>query len=147
MKLLRSLLDSQGKHFHQGGRLEFAYPVYEMVDTFLYTPGAVTKGTSHVRDGFDLKRMMMTVVIALIPAVFMAMYNTGYQAHLAISQGAPPLITWQTDLAVALGLGGVGPQRRVGLHGPWSALLSTGVDPDVRGRRRVRSTVRTGPKA
>ena len=105
MKLLRSLLDSQGKHFHQGGRLEFAYPVYEMVDTFLYTPGAVTKGASHVRDGFDLKRMMMTVVIALIPAVFMAMYNTGYQAHLAISQGAPPLITWQTDLAVALGLG------------------------------------------
>ena len=105
MKLLRSLLDSQGKHFHQGGRLEFAYPVYEMVDTFLYTPGAVTKGASHVRDGLDLKRMMITVVIALMPAVFMAMYNTGYQAHLSISQGAPPLITWQTDLAVALGLG------------------------------------------
>ena len=105
MKLLRSLLDSQGKHFHQGGRLEFAYPVYEMVDTFLYAPGAVTKGASHVRDGLDLKRMMITVVIALMPAVSMAMYNTGYQAHLAISQGAPPLITWQTDLAVALGLG------------------------------------------
>ena len=67
MKLLRSLLDSQGKHFHQGGRLEFAYPVYEMVDTFLYTPGAVTKGASHVRDGLDLKRMMMTVVDRVDP--------------------------------------------------------------------------------
>ncbi len=38
-----------------------------------------------MRDGLDLKRMMMTVVIALIPAIVMALYNTGYQAHLAIS--------------------------------------------------------------
>ena len=105
MRLLRSILDSQAKHFERGGRLEFAFPVYEMIDTFLYTPGAVTKGASHVRDGLDLKRMMVTVVVALIPAVFMAMYNTGYQAHLAIAKGAPPLIAWQTDSAVALGLG------------------------------------------
>ncbi len=105
MKFLRSVFDSQAKHFGKGGKLEFAYPLYEMVDTFLYTPGTVTKGASHVRDGLDLKRMMMTVVIALVPCVFMAMYNTGYQAHLAISQGAQPLETWQTSVAEWLGYG------------------------------------------
>lgn len=105
MKFLRSIFDSQARHFGKGGKLEFAYPFYEMVDTFLYTPGTVTKGASHVRDGLDLKRMMMTVVIALLPCVFMAMYNTGYQAHLAISQGAQPLETWQTSVAEWLGYG------------------------------------------
>ncbi len=105
MKLLRSLFDSQAKHFHKGGRLEVAFPLYEALDTFLFTPGSVTKGASHVRDGLDLKRMMMTVVVALIPAIFMAMYNTGYQAHLAISKGALPLETWQTDVMNWLGYG------------------------------------------
>jgi Na+-transporting NADH:ubiquinone oxidoreductase subunit B len=104
MKLLRQFLDAQAKHFLKGGRLEKAYPLYEAMDTFLYTPGRVTRGAAHVRDGLDLKRMMMTVVIALIPCVYMAMYNTGYQAHLAISQGALPLDTWQTAAMQALGL-------------------------------------------
>jgi len=105
MKFLRSILDAQAKHFEKGGRFEIAYPVYEMADTFLYTPGTVTKGASHVRDGLDLKRMMMTVVVALVPCVFMAMYNTGHQAHLAIAQGAQPLDTWQTGVVEWLGYG------------------------------------------
>jgi Na+-transporting NADH:ubiquinone oxidoreductase subunit B len=104
MKLLRQFLDTQAKHFQVGGRLEKIHPLYEALDTFLYTPGRVTRGAAHVRDGLDLKRMMMTVVVALIPCVYMAMYNTGYQAHLAISQGALPLDTWQTAAMQALGL-------------------------------------------
>lgn len=104
MKFLRTLLDSQGRHFHKGGILEFAYPLYEALDTFVFTPGSVTKGSSHIRDGLDLKRMMMTVVIALIPPIFMAMYNTGYQIHLSISRGAIPLDTWQTSAMNWLGL-------------------------------------------
>ncbi len=60
------------------------YPAYEAADTFLYTPGEVTDGPSHVRDGMDLKRMMTLVVVALIPAIFMACYNTGYQANRAL---------------------------------------------------------------
>ena len=96
MKFLRSLLDRQARHFEKGGKLEKLYPLYEANDTFLFTPGEVTKGASHVRDGLDLKRMMMTVVIALAGCVYMAMYNTGYQAHLAIARGAAPLDTWQT---------------------------------------------------
>jgi Na+-transporting NADH:ubiquinone oxidoreductase subunit B len=56
-----------------------------------------------LRDGLDLKRMMMTVVIALAGCIYMAMYNTGYQAHLAISNGAAPLDNWQTTAMQALG--------------------------------------------
>ena len=103
MQFLRSILDSQSKHFRPGGRLQALYPLFEAGETFLFTPGRVTRGASHVRDGLDLKRMMMTVVAALLPCVFMAMYNTGYQAHLAIAGGALPLDTWQTDVMDALG--------------------------------------------
>ncbi len=105
MKLLRRLLDRQAHHFEPGGRLEKLYALWDAQDTFLYTPGQVTSGASHVRDGLDLKRMMMTVVIALAGCVYMALYNTGYQANLAIAAGAPLLDTWQTGVMEALGLG------------------------------------------
>ena len=105
MKLLRRLLDRQAHHFEPGGRLEKLAALWEAQDTFLYTPGQVTAGPSHVRDGIDLKRMMMTVVIALAGCVYMAFYNTGYQANLAIGAGAPLLDTWQTAAVEALGLG------------------------------------------
>ena len=103
MRFLRSILDSQSKHFRPGGPLETLYPLFEAGETFLFTTGKVTRGASHVRDGLDLKRMMMTVVVALLPCVFMAMYNTGYQAHLAIASGALPLDNWQTATMQFLG--------------------------------------------
>ncbi len=102
---LGSLLKSSRKHFQKGGRFEVALPLFEMVDTFLFSTGRVAKGASHVRDGLDLKRMMMTVVVALAGCIYMAMYNTGYQAHKAIAAGAPALDTWQTRLMEALGYG------------------------------------------
>ena len=105
MQALRKLLDKQAKHFQKGGRLEKLYPLWEATDTFLFTPGEVTKRASHARDGLDLKRMMITVVIALAGCLYMALYNTGYQANLAISQGAAPLATWQTRALEGLGLG------------------------------------------
>ena len=105
MKFLRRLLDAQARHFEPGGKLERLYPLWEAQDSFLYTPGRVTAGPSHVRDGLDLKRMMITVVIALAGCVWMALHNTGYQANLAISRGAAPLATWQTRAMEALGLG------------------------------------------
>ncbi len=105
MKTLRRLLDSQAHHFEPGGKLAKLYPLWEAQDTFLYTPGQVTAGPSHVRDAIDLKRMMMTVVIALAGCIYMALHNTGYQANLAIAGGAVPLDTWQTSAMRALGLG------------------------------------------
>ena len=104
MKALRRLLDSQSKHFEKGGKLEKLYALWEAQDTFLYTPGEVTKGASHVRDALDLKRMMITVVAALAGCIYMAMYNTGLQAHRAITAGAVPLDVWQTRALEAMGL-------------------------------------------
>lgn len=103
MKFLRNILDKNGKHFHKGGKLEKYYPLYEALDTILYSPGTPTRAASHVRDGMDLKRIMITVVVAMVPAIGMAMYNTGLQAHLAIQGGAKPLDSWQTGLFSALG--------------------------------------------
>ena len=62
MKALRDVLDKVHPWFAKGGPLEVAYPMYEALDTFLYTPGEVAEGSTHLRDGIDLKRMMITVV-------------------------------------------------------------------------------------
>jgi Na+-transporting NADH:ubiquinone oxidoreductase subunit B len=103
MKILRDFLDSQEKHFIKGGRLEKLYPFYEANDTLLYTPGEVPKGQTHVRDSLDLKRLMITVVVALIPAVLMAVYNTGYQANSLIDSGAAThLPGWRSDVYMLL---------------------------------------------
>ena len=117
--MMRSILDSLEQHFKPGGRLERLYPLFEAADTFLYTPGSVTRGASHVRDGLDVKRMMVTVVIALLPCVAMALYNTGFQANLAISMGAKPLDTWQTAVLGYLGFGSFDPADVLGcvVHG------------------------------
>lgn len=116
---MRAILDSLEKNFEPGGRLERLYPLYEALDTFLYTPGSTTRGASHVRDGIDLKRMMITVVVSLLPCVAMAMYNTGYQANLAISNGALPLDTWQTAVLHSIGFGSFDPADTLGciVHG------------------------------
>jgi len=103
MKLLRKLLDTQGKPFAKGGKLEKFEPLYEAIDTCLYSPAHVTRGASHVRDALDLKRLMGLVVIALMPCVFMAMYNTGYQASLAIGENVSAF-GWQADCLGSMGL-------------------------------------------
>ncbi len=105
MQALRKILDKVGKDFEHGGKFERFHALYDMHDTILYSPADVSKSGSHVRDGMDLKRMMFTVVIAMIPAVVMALYNTGFQANLAISNGAQPLDAWQMTVYAALGLG------------------------------------------
>ena len=105
MKFLRRVLDRQAHHFEPGGRFERLGVLWEAQDTFLYTPGTVTNSAPHVRDGIDLKRTMMTVVIALSGCIYMAFYNTGYQANLAIMTGAPALENWQTLVIKYLGLG------------------------------------------
>lgn len=86
MNPLRRMLGRMKPAFSKGGKLEKLYPLYEGVDTFLFTPGEVTQNASHVRDGMDLKRMMITVVVALVPCIYMAMWNTGYQANLTLSE-------------------------------------------------------------
>jgi Na+-transporting NADH:ubiquinone oxidoreductase subunit B len=104
MQFLKDLHLNVKHHFEKGGKLEFFYPLWEAQFTGLFTPGEVTRTASHVRDGLDNKRLMITVVVALVPCILMAMYNTGYQAHLAIANGAVPLDSWQAWLYQAAGL-------------------------------------------
>jgi len=104
MKFLKDLHLNAKHHFEKGGKLEFFYPLWEAQFTGLFTPGDVTRTASHVRDGLDNKRLMITVVLALLPCMLMATYNTGYQAFLAIAHGAVPLDSWQTAFAQAIGL-------------------------------------------
>lgn len=62
MKALRRFLDHVVEpHFEKGGRFEKLFPLYEALDTFLYSPASVTGSGAHVRDGIDLKRVMITV--------------------------------------------------------------------------------------
>lgn len=93
----RDLLDSIEPHFTKGGKFEKYYGLYEMVDTFIYTPSDVTRGKTHVRDGNDLKRTMTFVVIATAFCVLMAWYNTGYQANLAMKgMGVETIDNWRS---------------------------------------------------
>jgi len=83
MKFLEEKSKKIGKLFEKGGPLEKFYPFYEALDTFLLTPGTKTKKAPYVRDAVDLKRVMIFVVVALIPCIFMGFYNTGYQIQMA----------------------------------------------------------------
>ena len=82
---LRNILDDMAPQFSKGGRYEKWYALYEAVDTFFYSPGQVTVSGSHVRDGVDLKRIMITVWLAAFPAMLYGMYNVGYQATSAMA--------------------------------------------------------------
>ena len=79
--MLRKTLDKYEPHFHRGGKWERFYALYEAIDTALYKPADVTKNSAHVRDGIDLKRVMITVWIATFPTMFFGMWNVGYQAN------------------------------------------------------------------
>lgn len=78
--MLRNFFDKLEPHFEKGGKYEKYYALYEMVDTFFYSPPTVTHAASHVRDGIDLKRIMITVWLCTFPAMFFGMYNVGAQA-------------------------------------------------------------------
>ena len=72
--------------FRPGGKLAKLESVYDGMETFLFTPNTTSRSGVHIHDGNDLKRTMITVVVALIPALLFGMYNIGYQHYLAIGQ-------------------------------------------------------------
>lgn len=103
---LRSMLDKAAPHFEKGGKYEKMYPLYEAIDTGLYSPPSVTNNTAHVRDGIDLKRIMITVWACTFPAMFFGMYNIGLQANEAIAMGSGQVLEgWREALIVLLGGG------------------------------------------
>lgn len=83
MKPLLRIVDKMKPQFQKGGKFEKFHPAFEALETFLFTPGQTTSQGVHVRDAMDLKRTMMTVIIALIPTLLFGMWNVGYQHYLA----------------------------------------------------------------
>ena len=98
---VREYLDSVEHHFDKGGKYEKWYALYEAVDTFFYRPPSVTRTTAHVRDGIDLKRMMITVWLCTFPAMFFGMWNIGHQAN-SIYAANPDLLAAQDNWRLAL---------------------------------------------
>ena len=83
MKGLREFIDKIKPTFSEGGKLSWLSQTFGGFETFAFTPNKVTKRGSHVRDAVDLKRAMITVVIALVPAMLFGMWNIGYQTSEA----------------------------------------------------------------
>ena len=83
MKFLRKILDNAHAKLNKSEKTKKLFPLVDSVDTLMFTPNHTTKGGAHIRDGIDLKRTMMFVILALIPCLLFGMYNVGLQHDLA----------------------------------------------------------------
>ncbi len=102
---LRSFFDRIEPNFTKGGKYEKYFPIYEMVESFIYTPKTVTTVAPHARSYVDMKRIMTYVVIATIPAILWGMYNTGYQANSAIATlGTDSATGWRIAILQVFGI-------------------------------------------
>lgn len=96
---LRDFFDRIEPDFMKGGKYEKFFPVYEMVESFIYTPKTVTTAAPHARSYVDMKRIMTYVVIATIPCILFGWYNTGLQVNSAIATyGASGWRSWIIEL-------------------------------------------------
>lgn len=96
MKFIHNIFDRMEPSFTKGGKYEKYYAVFEMFDTFFRQPSSQTYSASHVRDGVDLKRIMITVWLCTFPVMFWGMYNVGFQALTAIQQMGITPDGWRT---------------------------------------------------
>lgn len=88
MSALRNLVDKIKPTFTKGGKLGFLESTFDAFETFLFVPNTTTQKGAHIRDCNDMKRTMIMVVVALMPALLFGFYNTGYLHFL--SQGVQP---------------------------------------------------------
>ncbi len=100
---LRAFFDRIEPQFTKGGRYEKYFPIYEMVESFIYTPKTVTSVAPHARSYVDMKRIMTYVVLATVPAILFGLYNTGLQTNMAIAEFGPS--GWRAAVLEALGIG------------------------------------------
>ncbi len=116
MKFFIKILEAQGKYFEPGGKLEKFHPLYEAIDTFIFTLDKRTDGATHVRDAVDLKRVMTVVVLALMPCILLAIYNHGYLAQQFLVDNGGQAPGWVGAILALVGLQ-AGSFGAVVLHG------------------------------
>ncbi|GAA6182634.1 NADH:ubiquinone reductase (Na(+)-transporting) subunit B [Shimia sp. NS0008-38b] len=100
---LRNFFDRIEPNFVKGGKYEKLFPIYEMIESFIYTPKTVTTAAPHARSYVDMKRIMTYVVIATIPCIIMGLFNVGLQVNTAYE--AVPPSGWRAAIISALGIG------------------------------------------
>ena len=84
MKALRKYLDKIRPNFEEGGKLHWLHSTYDAFETFLFVPNSTSRSGVHIHDARDSKRTMTIVIVALIPALLMGMYNVGLQHYMAL---------------------------------------------------------------
>lgn len=84
MKLFKNLLESWKPNFEEGGKFHKFQPAFNAFESFLFVPGHAAPSGAHIRDGIDLKRTMIIVVIALMPPLLFGMWNVGFQHYAAL---------------------------------------------------------------
>lgn len=85
---LRKYLDKIKPNFEEGGKFHWLYSTYDAFETFLYVPNTTSKSGVHIHDARDSKRTMVIVILALVPALLVGMYNVGYQHYLALGEAS-----------------------------------------------------------
>jgi Na+-transporting NADH:ubiquinone oxidoreductase subunit B len=88
MSSLRRFVDKIKPSFEKGGKLHIFLAGFEAIETFLFVPNRVTTGRVHVRDANDMKRALIIVLVAMVPALLFGIWNTGFQHFLAIGVDA-----------------------------------------------------------
>jgi Na+-transporting NADH:ubiquinone oxidoreductase subunit B len=102
VKFLENIVHKMEPKFTKGGKLEKWNPLFESFATLAFTPALTTKKGAHIRDGVDLKRTMMTVIIALVPCLLFGIYNTGHWEMVA-EAGNRDLPYWADQGAKIIG--------------------------------------------
>lgn len=103
MKAIKNLLDKQRPMFEKGGKFEKLKPLFDAQYTFLFVPDHTTPARgAQIRDAIDLKRLMITVVIAMVPALIYGMWNVGHQHFLATGQASEFMPAFLIGLKVTL---------------------------------------------
>ena len=102
MKALKNYLDKIKPNFEEGGKLHWLYSTYDAVETFLFVPNTTSRTGVHIHDARDSKRTMIIVILALVPALLVGMYNVGLQHYMAIGQRCRcSILPYGTDRHVA----------------------------------------------
>ena len=94
MKAIRNLLDKLRPTFSEGGKLSKLHSTFDAFETFLFVPNTVTRKGAHIRDCNDIKRVMIVVVVALLPALLFGMYNVGLQHFRAVGDAVAAASVW-----------------------------------------------------
>lgn len=86
MNFLKNIIENTRPLVEKDGKRNILYPLHNALETMLFVPDHTTHSGAHVRDHIDLKRTMVTVIFALVPALLFGMWNLGHHHFAAVGQ-------------------------------------------------------------